>query len=200
MTKELEQLECLSQISTAIIASPIYSLSSFGISKNPGARQLTYTGNVDFSVKKCYAKVSAASIALTGTAAIVRKSDLASIGLIAGAGVLAGTGTVIGGASATGVGLAVVPFILLWGYSKYKQKKREQEEKDRIYRELITKQQAAINRQRAINKELEERLRSQQITTEQLKTEIDRLKQEISNLTELIEVLTEQINHLKNAA
>lgn len=200
MTKELKQLECLSQISTAIIASPVYSLSSFGIAKDPGTKQLTYTGNVDFSVQANYAAIAATSIALTGVAAIVTTSALASFGLIAGAGVLAGAGAAAGGVSATGIGLTVAPFILLWGYAKYRQKKREQEEKNRIYKELVAKQQAAINCQREINKELEERLRKQQVSTDQLKEEIARLKQEINNLMELIEVLSEQINNFKNAA
>ena len=175
MARELKQLECLLQISSAIIDSPVYSLSSFGIAKDPGTKQLIYTGNVDASVKNNYAKVAVASISLIGAAAIVTTPDLASFGLIVGAGVLVGASVAAAGASATGVGLAVAPFILLWGYAKYRQKKREQEEKDRIYKELVAKQQAAINRQGEINRELEERLRKQQASTDQLKEEIARL-------------------------
>jgi DNA repair exonuclease SbcCD ATPase subunit len=200
MAKEIKQLECLSQISSAIIANPSYSLSSFGILKDPGTKQLIYTGNIESSAKADYATVAAASIALTGAATIVTTSALSSFGLIAGAGVLAGAGAAAGGVSATGVGLAVAPFILLWGYKIYKQKKREQEQKERMYRELVAKLQAAINRQKEINRKLEERLRQQQASTEQLKAEIARLRQEIANLMELIEVLTQQINNFKNAA
>ena len=200
MAKEIKQLECLSQISSAIIANPSYSLSSFGILKDPGTKQLIYTVNLESSAKADYATVAAAAIALTGAATIVTTSALASFGLIAGAGVLAGAGAAAGGVSATGVGLAVAPFILLWGYKIYKQKKREQEQKERMYRELVAKLQAAINRQKEINRKLEERLRQQQASTEQLKAEIARLRQEIANLMELIEVLTQQINNFKNAA
>lgn len=117
MANEIKQLECLSQISSAIIVTPSYSLSSFGILKDPGTKQLTYTGNIESSAKADYA-----------TAA------------------------------------------------------------------------AAINRQKEINRILEERLRQQQASTEQLKAEIARLRQEIANLMELIEVLTQQINNFKNAA
>lgn len=176
MANEIKQLECLSQISSAIIATPSYSLSSFGILKDPGTKQLTYTGKIESSAKADYAKAAAASIAQTGLATIVTTSALASFGIVSGAGVL------------------------IWGYIKYKQKKREQEQKERMYRELVAKQQAAINRQKEINRKLEERLRQQQASTEQLKAEIARLRQEIANLMELIEVLTQQINNFKNAA
>lgn len=199
MANEIKQLECLSQISSAIIATPSYSLSSFGILKDPGTKQLIYTGNIESSAKADYATAAAASIALTGAKILVSKPALESFGLI-DAGVLAGVVAAAGGTSATGVGLAVAPFILLWGYKKYKQKKREQEQKERMYRELVAKQQAAINSQKEINRKLEERLRQQQASTEQLKAEIARLRQEIANLMELIEVLTQQINNFKNAA
>lgn len=200
MANEIKQLECLSQISSAIIETPSYSLSSFGIMKDPGTKQLTYTGNIDSSAKADYATVAASSIALTGVGTVVTTSALESFGLIAGAGVLAGAGAAAGGASATGIGLAVAPFILLWVYKKNKRKKREQEQKERMYRELVAKQQAAINRQKEINRKLEERLRQQQASTEQLKAEIARLRQKIANLMELIEVLTQQINNFKNVA
>lgn len=176
MANEIIQLECLSQISSAIIATPSYSLSSFGILKDPGTKQLTYTGNIESSTKADYAKAAAASIAQTGLATIVTRSALTSFGIVSGAGVL------------------------IWGYIKYKQKKREQEQKERMYRELVAKQQAAINRQKEINRKLEEGLRQQQASIEQLKAEIARLIQEIANLMELIEVLTQQINNFKNVA
>lgn len=179
MKNEIKQLECLLQISSAIIATPLYSLSSFGIMNDPRTKKLIYTGKIDSLAKANYATVAAAAHSLSGAAAIVTTSALKSFGLIAGAGVLAAAG----GASATGVGLAVAPFILLWGYKKYKQKKREEEQKERMYQELIAKQQAAINRQKEINRELEERLRKQ-----------SEIYQERSNLKELIDVLTEQIN------
>lgn len=199
MKKEIQQLECLSQISSAIINQPTLSLADFGVGRDNRTNSLTYTGTVDSNVRMQYASIAAASVALTGAGVVATGTALSTMGLVAGATV-AGSLAAAGGVSTTGVGLAVAPFILLWGLKKYKEKKREQEQKDRMYRELVAKQQAAINKQKQINRELEEKLRDQKATTEQLKIEVARLKQEIDNLMELIQILTEQINQFKQAA
>ena len=68
-----------------------------------------------------------------------------------------------------------------------------------MYREIIAKQQAAINRQKQINRELELKLRSQNSTMEQYKKEIEELTKKISHLVEVIEVLSEQINQFRQA-
>lgn len=199
MKKEIQQLECLSQISSAIINKPTLSIADFGVGRDNRTNLLTYTGTVDSNVRMQYASIAAASVALTGAGVVATGTALSTIGLVAGA-TAAGSFAAAGGVSTTGIGLAVAPFILLWGLKKYKEKKREQEQKDRMYREIVAKQQAAINKQKQINRELEEKLRDQKATTEQLKIEVARLKQEIDNLTELIQILTEQINQFKQAA
>ena len=199
MKKEIQQLECLSQISSAIINQPTLSLADFGVGRDNRTNSLTYTGTVDSNVRMQYASIAAASVALTGAGVVATGTALSTMGLVAGATV-AGSLAAAGGVSTTGIGLAVAPFILLWGLKKYKEKKREQEQKDRMYRELVAKQQAAINKQKQINREFEEKLRDQKATTEQLKIEVARRKQEIDNLMELIQILTEQINQFKQAA
>lgn len=199
MKKEIQQLECLSQISSAIINKPTLSLADFGVGRDNRTNLLTYTGTVDSNVRMQYASIAAASVALTGAGVVATGTALSTIGLAAGATAVGSLATA-GGALTTGIGSAVVPFILLWGLKKYKEKKKEQEQKDRMYREIIAKQQAAINKQKQINHELEEKLRDQHATTEQLKIEVARLKQEIDNLMELIQTLTEQINQFKQAA
>lgn len=176
MAKEIERLECLSMVSSAIIATPSLSLSSFGIEKETTTKLLTYTGAIDPIVAKSSSKAAAMSAGLAGAGVLVFSSYLASIGLVA------------------------APFIIAFGIRVYKKKKKEQEQKDRVYKELIAKQQAAINRQKEINRELEKKLREQQTSLNELKEEIARLISEINNLLELIEVLTEQINQFQKAA
>lgn len=68
-----------------------------------------------------------------------------------------------------------------------------------MYREIIAKQQAAINRQKQINRELVLKLRSQHSTMEQYKKEIEELAKQISHLVEVIEVLSKQINQFRQA-
>lgn len=199
MAKEIERLECLSMVSSAIIATPSLSLSSFGIEKETTTKLLTYTGAIDPIVAKSFSKAAAMSAGLAGAGVLVFSSYLASIGLIAGASVSAAAAGAAG-LSATGIGLVAAPFIIAFGIRVYKKKKKEQEQKDRVYKELIAKQQAAINRQKEINRELDKILREQQTSLNELKEERARLKSEINNLMELIEVLTEQINQFKKAA
>lgn len=188
MKKEIQQLECLSQISSAIINQPTLSLSDFGVGRDNSTNLLTYTGSVDSNMRMQYASIAAASVALTGAGVVTTGTALSTIGFVAG--------TTVG----MGFFPVIAPFILLWGLKKYKEKKREQEQKDRMYKELIAKRQAAINRQKQINRELEEKFRDQKATTEQLKIEVAKLKQENQNLMELFQILTEQINQFKQAA
>lgn len=199
MKQEIEQLECLSHIASAIIETPSLSLSDFGIEKENSTERLKYT---EF---KPWNAVSIAHLGLYEEIAnlsnkyvIATSSNLSAIGLVAGATAAVATAAA-SGASATGIGIVVAPFILLWGYKKYKAKKLEQEQKERMYREIIAKQQAAINRRKQINRELELKLRSQNSTMEQYKKEIEELTKQINHLVELIEVLSEQINQFRQA-
>lgn len=83
------------------------------------------------------------------------------------------------------------PF-LFWGkkifeYVRDKQKARE--EKERMYKEIIAKQQAAINRQREINRQLEILLRESQSDNNKNKYEIAKLRKQLKNLEEVIQLL-----------
>jgi len=69
-----------------------------------------------------------------------------------------------------------------------------------MYREIIKKQQAAINKQKDINRKLEEALRSAQAKNDNNNKDIENLKNQIKNLQEVIELLTEQLNAFGNAA
>lgn len=195
MKQEIKQLECLSHIASAIIENPSLSLSDFGIEKENSTERLKYTefkpwNAVGIAHPGLYEEIAN----LSNKYVITTSSNLSTIGLVAGATVAVAPAS---GASATGIGIAVAPFILLWGYKKYKAKKLEQEQKERMYREIIAKQQAAINRQKQINRELVLKLRSQNSTMEQYKKEIEELAKQISHLVEVIEVLSAQINQFR---
>lgn len=69
-----------------------------------------------------------------------------------------------------------------------------------MYREIIKKQQAAINKQKDINRKLEEALRCAQAKNDNNNKDIENLKNQIKNLQEVIELLTEQLNAFGNAA
>lgn len=75
----------------------------------------------------------------------------------------------------------------IFEYVRDKQKARE--EKERMYKEIIAKQQAAINRQREINRQLETLLRESQTDNNKNKYEIARLREQIKNLEEVIQLL-----------
>ena len=190
MKQEIKQLECLSHIASAIIENPSLSLSDFGIEKESSTERLKYTE---------FKPWNAVSIAhLSNKYVIASSSNLSAIGLVAGATAAVATAAA-SGASATGIGIVVAPLILLWGYKKYKAKKLEQEQKERMYKELVAKRQAAINRNKQIYHELELKLRSQNSTMEQYKKEIEELKKQNSHLGELFEVLSEQMNQFRQA-
>lgn len=67
----------------------------------------------------------------------------------------------------------------------------KKQEKKLMYREIIRKQQAAINKQRELIKELETRLRQQKTQNDSQKKQIDELKEQIENLKDVISVLDE---------
>lgn len=75
----------------------------------------------------------------------------------------------------------------IFDFVRDKQKARE--EKERIYKEIIAKQQAAINRQREINKQLEILLRESQSDNNKNKYEIAKLREQLKNLEEVIQLL-----------
>ena len=70
-----------------------------------------------------------------------------------------------------------------------KNKMNANSEKERIYKEIIAKQQAAINRQREINRELEKRLRVADMKNSQQQRVIAELKKQISNLSDVLNLL-----------
>lgn len=75
----------------------------------------------------------------------------------------------------------------IFEYVRDKQKARE--EKERMYKEIIAKQQAAINRQREINRQLEILLRESQSDNNENKYEIAKLREQLKNLEEVIQLL-----------
>lgn len=87
--------------------------------------------------------------------------------------------------------LITSPF-LFWGkkiFEFVRNKQKTREEKERMYKEIIAKQQAAINRQREINRQLEILLRESQTDNNKNKYEIARLREQIKNLEEVIQLL-----------
>ena len=74
-------------------------------------------------------------------------------------------------------------------FEYFRDKQKAREEKERMYKEIIAKQQAAINRQREINRQLEILLRESQTDNNKNKYEIARLREQIKNLEEVIQLL-----------
>ena len=58
-----------------------------------------------------------------------------------------------------------------------------------MYREIIQKQQAAINRQKEINRKLEEELRKSKESNAQNQQAIDRLRKQLQNLEDVLTLL-----------
>lgn len=199
MDKNLKSIEQLCQISGAIIGRPSLSLKDFGIEKHPKTNTLIYTGEVTIGAKAFASSVVAGVMASAGSAVIVGSGTLSGMGIIAGAAA-GGAAGAAGASAATGIGIGVAVAIVIEGAFYYRKKKKEKREKERLFREIIRKQQAAINRMQAINIELEKKLRGQQSENEQLKQEIKRLQQNMNNLGELIEVLEEQLKQFKGVA
>lgn len=126
---------------------------------------------------------------------IVPKSTLAIISAIAlyggsslllAAAIFPFEAGVIGGLALLGVGGGCL------GIEEFKNRKQLKTEKDRMYREIIKNQQAAIRQQKEINRKLEEELRKAQNNLESNQKEIESLRQRLKNLEEAIDVLTQQ--------
>ena len=82
----------------------------------------------------------------------------------------------------------------IFEYARDKQKERE--EKERMYKEIIAKQQAAINRQRGINRQLEILLRESQYDNDKNKEEIVNLRKQVKNLDEVINLLVQSAKQI----
>ena len=194
MNKELEKIGLILDGANNVIADPSKSLKSeIGIYK-------TSSGNWEFAEGGKWKLLGLGVVA--GEAVVVGSSALTTVGTVVGVGGgLVATG---GGLSATGVGVVVGGILAAVGagllINAKKKAAREKEEKDRMYREIIAKQQAAINKQKEINRQLEEQLRQANDTNTSNQQNIEYLKQQIANLQEVIELLTEQLSQFKNAA
>lgn len=67
----------------------------------------------------------------------------------------------------------------------------QNKEKERMYREIIRKQQAAIAKQREINRELEKRERQHSSEAINQRQQIEELQMQVENLEEVINTLEE---------
>lgn len=194
--KELAKLDLIIEGADKVIEDPSKSLKTeIGIYKND-------SNNWVFAKGGKWELLGLGIVA--GEAVVVGTSALSVIGTLVG--VTAGAGLVAtgGGLSATGVGIGIGLVLVVVGGALLirakKKAKREKEEKDRMYREIIKKQQAAINRQKEINRILEEKLRQVNDMNRFSQEEINSLKQQIQNLQEVIELLTEQLKQFDKAA
>lgn len=186
---------------TSIINDPSKSLKSTICVYKDSSNVWKYAGVGVSSALAVSAGITA------GSSVVVGSSALSGLGMFAlTATGAAGSGAVAAGAgvSATGVGVIVGGILIAGGgialYKAKQKAKREQEEKDRMYREIMKKQQAAINKQKEINRKLEEALHCAQAKNENNNKNIENLKNQIINLQEVIELLTEQLNAFGNAA
>ena len=80
-------------------------------------------------------------------------------------------------------------FVAKKAYDWIKNKINGNQEKERMYREIIAKQQAAIKKQQEVNRELERRLRDSHVSNRQNQEEIKRLKEQMKNLEDVIKLL-----------
>ena len=199
MATELTSIQQLIDVSTAIIETPSLSIRDFGIKHEKNSNKLIWSRDVKaaaFATHGALAK-NIASSACVGTAVVIGFSELTSFGLAA-----------LDGVGAATAGLSTIPIIgwttaaaliATYGISKYRKAKKEEQEKERISREIIKKQQEAINKQKDAEKELEALLSDIESTNRQNEMKIQELKQQIDNLTELIELLKMQSKNF-NAA
>lgn len=101
------------------------------------------------------------------------------------------------GVNAVDAGLLIVfpqLFVAKKTYDWIKNKLKANEEKERTYREIIRKQQAAIRKQQDVNRELEIRLRESDATNAQNQEEIRRLRQQLENLEDILNLLMQARN------
>ena len=199
MNKELVKIQFMLDGVTSVINDPSKSLKNTICVYKDSSNIWKYTGGGALSALAVSAGITA------GSSVVVGSSALSGLGMAAlTAAGAAGSGAVAAGAglSATGVGFIVGGILIVGGgialykaKQKAKQKaKKEKEEKVRMYREIIKKQQAAINKEKDFNRKLEEALRREQGKSDNKNKDIENLKYQIKNLQEVIELLTEQLN------
>lgn len=192
MDDKLQFVQHLIEVSTAIIETPALSVNDFGIQYVNN--ELIWTGNVSSSVNKmCPSAALTASSAVIGKSVIIGSKTLGSLGFAALTGA---------GAAASGIpiiGWISVAIIATCGISRYREAKKQQQEKERMYREIIKKQQAAITRQKEKIAELQVMLQNAQTDNGQNSWKIKELEQQVANLKELIEILTTQCGNFEAA-
>ena len=199
MNKELVKIQFMLDGVTSVINDPSKSLKDTICVYKDSSNIWRYAGGGALSALAVSAGITA------GSSVVVGSSALSGLGMAAlTAAGAAGSGAVAAGAglSATGVGFIVGGILIVGGgialykaKQKAKQKaKKEKEEKVRMYREIIKKQQAAINKEKDFNRKLEEALRREQGKSDNKNKDIENLKYQIKNLQEVIELLTEQLN------
>ena len=199
MNKELVKIQFMLDGVTSVINDPSKSLKDTICVYKDSSNIWRYAGGGALSALAVSAGITA------GSSVVVGSSALSGLGMAAlTAAGAAGSGVVAAGAglSATGIGVIVGGILIVGGgialykaKQKAKQKaKKEKEEKVRMYREIIKKQQAAINKEKDFNRKLEEALRREQGKSDNKNKDIENLKYQIKNLQEVIELLTEQLN------
>lgn len=195
MNKELVKIQFMLDGVTAVINDPSKSLKDTICVYKDSSNIWKYAGGGALSALAVSAGITA------GSSVVVGSSALSGLGMAAlTAAGAAGSGAVAAGAglSATGVGFIVGGILIVGGgialYKAKQKAKKEQEEKDRMYKEIIKKQQAAINKQKEINRELDEALRRAQAKNVNNNEDIENLKNKIKNLQDAIEYLTVQLN------
>lgn len=199
MNKELLKIQFMLDGVTSVINDPSKSLKDTICVYKDSSNIWRYAGGGALSALAVSAGITA------GSSVVVGSSALSGLGMAAlTAAGAAGSGVVAAGAglSATGIGVIVGGILIVGGgialykaKQKAKQKaKKEKEEKVCMYREIIKKQQAAINKEKDFNRKLEEALRREQGKSDNKNKDIENLKYQIKNLQEVIELLTEQLN------
>ena len=199
MNKELLKIQFMLDGVTSVINDPSKSLKDTICVYKDSSNIWRYAGGGALSALAVSAGITA------GSSVVVGSSALSGLGMAAlTAAGAAGSGAVAAGAglSATGIGVIVGGILIVGGgialykaKQKAKQKaKKEKEEKVRMYREIIKKQQAAISKEKYFNRKLEEALRREQGKSDNKNKDIENLKYQIKNLQEVIELLTEQLN------
>lgn len=196
MASELKSLQLLVDVSKAIIETPSLSISDFGIKSENN--KLIWSGVVSDAAKRTYTTLAGviAASACVGSVVTVSAAALGSIGFSA----LAGLGASAAGASLVpGIGWTVAAFIAAYGISRYLKAKKQQQEKERMYREIIKQQQAAISKHKKIITELEDALHNEEAKNAENRERISKIKRQIANLEELIDLLNRQLNNFKTA-
>lgn len=196
MANELKSLQQLIDVSKAIIETPSLSISDFGIKRENN--KLIWSGLVSAAAKGAYATLAGAiaASASIGAGVIVSTTALGSIGFAA----LTGLGAAAGGAGLIpGIGWTLAVLIASYGISRYLKAKKQQQEKERMYKEIIKQQQAAISKHKKLMTELEDLLHNEDATNAMNHKRISELEQQILNLKELIDILTIQLGNFNIA-